>query len=101
MHAASQWTAFAAIHSGATVVLHDINLPLLQPNFPDWGAKHLFDGLALEKAASDDKPLPNIGSLVMPEEPALLREPLQRIARAHQWQAKVPQAYLDRLGLTR
>jgi fatty-acyl-CoA synthase len=27
MHAASQWTAFAAIHSGATVVLHDDAAP--------------------------------------------------------------------------
>jgi fatty-acyl-CoA synthase len=27
MHAAAQWTAFAAIHSGATVVLHDDSTP--------------------------------------------------------------------------
>jgi len=35
---------------GAIVVLHDINLPLVVPNNPDWGAKYLFDELDLEES---------------------------------------------------
>src|SRR6185503_11777494 len=35
MHAAAQWTAFAAIHSGATLVLHDDTAPFDARNILD------------------------------------------------------------------
>ena len=58
---------------GATVVLHDINLPVIHPEYSDWGAKHLFDSLAVEKEAAQDGE-DNIGAIRIPGERDALRE---------------------------
>ena len=40
--------------------MHDINLPLVNTNFPVWGVKYLFDGINAPKDQSNANP-PNIG----------------------------------------
>jgi predicted O-methyltransferase YrrM len=74
---------------GAAVVLHDINLPLIHPQFAAWGVKYLFDALPLEKDTSPGT-LPNIGRIRIPREKAALREQLVRILDEHEWEVEVP-----------
>jgi predicted O-methyltransferase YrrM len=88
------------IRTGATVVLHDINLPLIRPEFPSWGAKYLFDDLNVEKHLSEDKyRLPNAGSIIIPADRERLKEELCGIVFAHEWQAEIDDQYLRRLGI--
>jgi hypothetical protein len=47
------------------VVLHDINLPVIAPEFVAWGAKFLFDEWPFEKVAGGGAPR-NIGALKLP-----------------------------------
>lgn len=84
---------------GGTVMLHDINLPLVIPEFADWGAKYLFDDLVAEKYVPVGEGLPNIGRIKMPEDKVATRAQLIRILGAHLWQAKVPPEYLQRIGV--
>ena len=85
---------------GAIVVLHDINLPLIHPQFPAWGVKHLFDDLDVARETSqDDRELPNTGSITVPENKHLLRERLLEIVFAHEWQGYIGDDYLKRLGV--
>lgn len=71
---------------GATVVLHDINLPVLHPSCQDWGVKHLFDGLTLPKVAASEDYVSNIGSFIVPEDKPELENQLRRILDAYEWQ---------------
>jgi predicted O-methyltransferase YrrM len=83
----------------ATVVLHDINLPLINEQFPDWGAKYLFDDLQTVKQVSEETgQLPNIGSFTVPDDRDVIRAQLLGILSAHPWQTKVDEAYLQRIG---
>ena len=84
---------------GALVLLHDINLPVLHPEFPDRGAKHLFDGLDLEKEVPSDVGVPNIGSIRIPEDREGLKARLREIVFAHDWEADVHREYREMLGL--
>lgn len=88
------------LRSGATVVLHDINLPFTYPQFPYWGAKYLFDDLVVEKVMAHEPELPNIGSIRIPEDKGQMRSQLMRILRAHEWEAEMHPDYLARLGLS-
>jgi hypothetical protein len=94
------YTAFPFLSPGASVILHDINLPLLHTEFPEWGAKHLFDRLDLEKATSLSPPLPNIGLVTIPEDKEDLRAQLVDILAADDWECDVDSDYLKLLGLT-
>jgi predicted O-methyltransferase YrrM len=88
---------------GATVVLHDVNLPLVCPQYPSWGAHHLFNGLSLEKrlAAEGYGPhaLPNVGSVVIPKDMDRLRAEIHRIIATHPWEDKIPHAVLAELDV--
>lgn len=55
---------------GSWVVLHDINLPLIAPEFSAWGAKWLFDQWPYEKVAGG--PQQNIGAVRLPDDLTLL-----------------------------
>lgn len=92
--------ALDLLKSGALVVLHDINLPIAYPAFEEWGAKHLFDGLDLEKRLPQADAVPNIGSVRIPDDKEMLRFRLLEILLAHEWQADVEPDYLSRLGIT-
>ena len=83
----------------ATVVVHDINLPILHPSCPDWGVKLLFDGLQLPKSVASESYVSNIGSFVVPQDKAVLETQLQGILYAHEWQATVSDRDLQELGL--
>jgi predicted O-methyltransferase YrrM len=84
---------------GGLVVLHDINLPVIHPEFPDWGAKYLFDELISEKNVPSDLAMPNIGSIRVPADKESFKAQLLRILFAHTWHAEIKQDYLDRLGI--
>lgn len=86
---------------GAVVLLHDINLPVIHPEFPDWGAKHLFDDLKIEKDMPQDEEIPNIGSIRIPEDKEQLRGQLLQILFTHEWQANVNKDYLVKLGINK
>jgi predicted O-methyltransferase YrrM len=73
----------------ATVVLHDINLPLIHPKFADWGVKNLFDSLVVEKEVTDAGGDRNIGSIRIPPAKEELREQLLRILYTHAWELDV------------
>ena len=63
---------------GDHVILHDINLPrLFDGKFPDAGAHWLFDDWTGPRFASD-APIPNIGTIVIPEDKNLVRTSLTK-----------------------
>ena len=86
---------------GATVILHDINLPILIPTSSGWGPKYLFDELEIEKRVPEDGVLANIGSITIPRVKKALKKQLLKILYAHDWQADISQEYLDRIGVER
>ena len=86
--------ALDALQPGAEVALHDINLPRMRPDFADWGAKYVFDGLDVEKHIDADVELPNIGSVIVPDDKADLRDQLLELVYAHPWEIEVAPDYL-------
>lgn len=78
------------LRPGAIVVLHDVNLPVIHPEYQTWGVKWLFDALTVTKrvAGGDES---NIGSLVVPYDKAGLRRQLETILYAWEWEASVPE----------
>jgi predicted O-methyltransferase YrrM len=78
------------LRSGAEVVLHDVNLPLHNPQHQLWGAKYLFDGLdVVKQLAPEDDDVPNIGSCFVPADKQQLRDQLLRILYAHEWECEI------------
>ena len=77
---------------GGVVILHDINLPLIRPDIPGWGVKHLFETLEVEKELAPDDP-PNIGRIVIPDDKEELRGELHEIVERHHWEEVVPEKY--------
>lgn len=94
-------TLLDCLKPGATVVLHDINLPVIKPQYADWGPKYLFDELKIEKKVPDDGEIPNIGSVIIPEDKSSLKAQLLKILFSHEWQADIPQDYLEKVGVAR
>ena len=88
--------ALDALAPGAEVAMHDINLPELRAEFADWGAKHVFDGLELDKYVDPDVALPNIGSVIVPRDKAGMRDQLLELIYAHPWEIEVAPDYLAR-----
>ncbi len=77
------------LRPGAVLLLHDINLPVRQPECPGWGAKHLFDGLEGEKEVPQDEDVPNIGCLRVAHDKQGFRDQLLNILFDHEWQVDV------------
>ena len=78
-----------SLQPGAEVVLHDINLPLINPEWQVWGVKYLFDELDLEKHADPASDTPNIGSIVVPDDKELLRRQVVATMEAHDHEVEV------------
>jgi predicted O-methyltransferase YrrM len=91
--------ALDCLAPGAVVVMHDINLPLVHPEFAHWGAKHVFDNLDVIKTVSEETPFPNIGCITIPEDKQRLQQQVINIIHSHEWESRVPEEYLARLGL--
>ncbi len=85
------------LHPGAEAVLHDINLPVREPDSRDRGVKYLFDDLDAEKLADTADPTPNIGSVWIPADKAGFREQLLAIVSNHEWEAEPWDAVTSRL----
>ena len=73
---------------GGEVILHDINLPVINPAFQDWGAKYLFDGAPVEKLTDESRTPANIGSLIVPEDKEAFRQELLALLDAHEWETQ-------------
>jgi predicted O-methyltransferase YrrM len=87
------------LRPGAEVVMHDINLPLVDPSWQTWGVKHLFDELDVEKRVDQDSDPPNIGSITVPAQKDALRGQALEVIAGHETEAEVPEETL--LTLTR
>lgn len=83
----------ALLPSGAWVVLHDIELPMVAPQFPDAGAQHLFARWPFNKihGVGDSE---NIGAVQLPDEPALLSPVAEDLLRLP-WQTTVSREVLE------
>jgi predicted O-methyltransferase YrrM len=84
---------------GATVVLHDINLPIIHPQFPAWGVHYLFEGLDEDNRVPAEERMPNIGSIRIPEDKEGLRGQLVDIFFRHEAGVEVNGAYLAGVGI--
>lgn len=73
---------------GSWVVLHDINLPVLKPQFQVWGAKRLYDAWPFEKLAGG-APRFNIGAVRLPDDFAALT-PLAHALLVEPWEYPLP-----------
>lgn len=85
--------ALPCLKAGATVVLDDINLPLILPEFQAWGAHYLFAALKVEKEEGPlifPAQLPSMGSIRIPERKADLQSQLLALLDAYEWQIDVP-----------
>lgn len=91
------------VTEGSIVALHDVNLPIVNPKFQDWGPKWLFDACSLERYAPADQHPPNIGALRISADLAGLRAELVRIIESHRWENDPRHIYkpsvLTRLGI--
>ena len=79
-----------ALRPGGLVLMHDINLPRIHPEFPDWGASNVFEGLYVEKLVPDSE-LPNVGALIVPDDKERLRGQLLAVLDGHPWEVDVPE----------
>ena len=83
--------------AGATVVLHDVNLPRIHPEFSEWGVNHVFEDLKVEKVVPDVE-LPNIGAFVVPNAKEQVRDQLIGIVQSHPWEeVDVPDDFVKRV----
>ena len=85
------------LRAGAEVVLHDINLPVRQPDAGASGAKYLFDDLSLPKETDHVDSIPNIGSVFISEDKTALREEVLALVWAYEWEATPWDAVTSRL----
>ena len=87
------------LRPGATVVLHDINLPIIHPQFPAWGVHYLFEALDEENRVPAEERVPNIGSIRIPEDKEELKGQLLDIYFRHEAGSQVHPSYLTALGI--
>ncbi|HWC48517.1 MAG TPA: class I SAM-dependent methyltransferase [Solirubrobacterales bacterium] len=83
-----------SLEPGAEVALHDINLPLINPDWQAWGVKYLFDELDLEKHVDPASETPNIGSIIVPGDKEELRAQVLASIEAHDFEVEVPEETL-------
>ena len=82
-------TLLPTLRPGSEVLLHDINLPVVDAEHAVWGAKWLYDELDVEKRHDAIRQPPNIGSITVPEDKAALREQLTALVHAHEWETQI------------
>lgn len=93
-------TLLDCLRPGGTVVLHDINLPLVHERFQVWGVKWLYDELGAVRFAGEGE-LPNIGAFMVPADKAGLRRNLLEVIRSHGWEQDVSDDLLLELDVPR
>jgi len=81
--------ALDCLRPGSDIVLHDVNLPSLGVEHPQWGAKHLFDDIDAEKELNGADDVPNIGTCRIPADKQRFRDQLLEILYAHEWEDDV------------
>ena len=77
------------LRPGAEVILHDVNLPAQNHEHGDWGAKHVFDGLDVEKQLAGEGDPPNIASIWIPQDKAAMRERLLALVEELPWETEI------------
>jgi predicted O-methyltransferase YrrM len=86
-----------SLRMGAEVVFHDINLPIVNPDWQAWGVKYLYDELDAEKQADSETDPPNIGSIVIPSDKEAFRRQVLETVAAHDHEVEVPAPTLSTL----
>jgi predicted O-methyltransferase YrrM len=86
-----------SLRPGAEVVFHDINLPLINSDWQAWGVKYLFDELEVEKHTDPENEMPNIGSIIVPEDKESIRQQALATIAARDYEVEVPQQTLGAL----
>lgn len=82
------------LRPGAEVALHDINLPLVNPDWQVWGVKHLYDQLDVEKQVDSDSATPNIGSIIASADKEELRQQILDVISSNEHEVEVPEKAL-------
>jgi predicted O-methyltransferase YrrM len=85
------------LRPGAEVVMHDINLPLVNPSWQTWGVKYLFDELDADKRTDSDSDPPNIGSITVSAQKGALRRQVLDVIAGHDPEADVPEETMTAL----
>jgi predicted O-methyltransferase YrrM len=86
------------LRPGAEVVLHDINLPLVNPDWQASGVKYLYDDLEAEKHADAESDIPNIGSVIVAADKESFRRQVLAVIDGHDPEVEVPEDVLAELS---
>ena len=89
--------ALPCLQPGAEVVMHDINLPLVNPSWQTCGVKYLFDELDADKRTDSGSEPPNIGSITVSAQKEALRGQILDVIANHDPEADVPEETLTAL----
>ena len=97
-------TMLPLMKKDGVICLHDINLPIAYEDFPEYGAKYVFDDLNCQKSQSaneppDDDYISNCGALHLNNDTDEIAKQLVEIIANHKWESEVEKEYLDSLGL--
>jgi predicted O-methyltransferase YrrM len=81
------------------VVLHDINLPSVEPPSARWGVKYVYDVFTEPELGKDHSiaDIPNSGSFFVPEERGWMRDRLLSVLYDYPWELDVAPEYTTEL----
>ncbi len=93
--------ALPLLHDEAEICFHDVNLPLANPQFPDFGVKYLFDSLILDKRYADPIAgrVSNMGSVRLARNKDQVRKQIIACIESYPWEKLVPREWLVASGV--
>ena len=90
------FVALPYLKDGCTVCLHDINLPIKNSKFPNYGVKHLFDKLEDVTKDVSDEEIPNCGSVII-EDKENLKNQIKAIVKYYDWEENLDKEVKEKL----
>jgi hypothetical protein len=93
--------ALPFLDADAEVCFHDVNLPLANPRFPDFGVKYLFDSLVLDKCYADPIKgrVSNMGSVTLARNREQVWEQILSCIRTYPWEKLIQREWLVSAGI--
>ena len=88
--------ALPYLKEGCTVCLHDINLPLKNKKFPNYGVKNVFDKLENVKKDNSIDDIPNCGSFVI-ENKSNVESQVKGIFKYCKWEENLNEEVTNKL----
>src|SRR5262249_42962281 len=81
------------------VVLHDVNLPRVEPESARWGVTYVYDALREPELGKDHSvaDIPNAASFFVPEGRGWMRDRLLSVLYDYPWELEVPPDYTTEL----